>query len=35
VYDAAAGALSEERSDRTFDEDLARAARLVADGLQT
>ena len=35
VYDAAAGALSEERSDRPFDEDLATAARLVAEGLQT
>jgi histidine ammonia-lyase len=33
VYDTAAAVLSEERSDRPFDEDLAVAARLVADGM--
>jgi histidine ammonia-lyase len=33
VYAAAAAVLSEERSDRPFDEDLAVAARLVADGM--
>ena len=34
VYDLAAGSLSEERSDRPFDDDLAAAVRLVEQGLQ-
>ncbi|MEP7091033.1 MAG: aromatic amino acid lyase [Nocardioidaceae bacterium] len=33
VYDAAAAVLSEERSDRPFNDDLAAAVRLVEDGL--
>src|SRR4051795_10373088 len=34
VYDAAASVLSDDRADRPFDEDLARAAGLVALGLE-
>ena len=34
VYDVAAGVLSEERSDRPFDDDLAAAVRLVEQGLR-
>jgi histidine ammonia-lyase len=34
VYDAAAGALGEERADRPFDDDLAAAVRLVEGGLR-